>query len=127
MAEGIKVDGLGLLQKNLRGVRKDLPKGLTQVHRKVAEPVADRARRGVRSRTGRLAGTVKAQGTQRVARVSAGQRLPYAGVNHYGGYPGDYPGNPFLTDAINELTDESFRLYETELNKWLEGLWVDSH
>jgi len=126
MAEGIKVDGLGLLQKNLRAVSKEHPKGLTQVHRTVAEPVADRARRNVRSRSGRLAGTLKAQGTQKIARVSAGQRLPYAGVNHYGGYPGDYQGNPFLTDAINDMQDSTFRLYETELNRWLEGLWVDS-
>ena len=125
MAEGIKVDGLGLLQKNLRSVQKDLPKGLTQVHRTVAEPVADRARSRVRSRTGRLAGTIKAQGTQKVARVAAGQRLVYGAINHYGGYPGDYPGNPFLTDAINDMSDSSYRLYETELNKWLEGVWAD--
>jgi hypothetical protein len=125
MAEGIKVTGLGLLQKNLRSVSKELPKGLTQVHRTVAEPVADRARRNVRSRSGRLAGTVRAQGTQRMARVSAGQRLPYAGVNHWG-WPGRFEGNPFLTDAITEMQDSTFRLYETELNRWLEGLWVDS-
>jgi phage gpG-like protein len=126
MAEGIKVTGLGLLQKNLRSVNRELPKGLTQVHKTVAEPVAKRARSRVRSRSGRLAGTVRAQGTQRMARVSAGQRLVYGAINHYGGYPGDYPGNPFLTDTINEMSQSSLRLYDIELNKWLEGLWVDS-
>jgi len=122
----IDVKGLDLLRKNLRSVQSDLPKGLTQVHKTVAEPVADRARRKVRSRSGRLAGTIKAQGSQRYARVSAGQRLPYGAINHWGGYPGNYPGNPFLTESINELSASTFKLYDAELHKWLERLWVDS-
>ena len=126
MDAGIKVTGLSQLQRNLRAVQSDLPKGLTQVHRTVAEPVAQRARTKVRSRSGRLAGTIKPQGTQRVARVSAGARLPYGAINHWGGYPGAYAGNPFLTDAIHEMTGSSMRTYESELNKWLERLWIDT-
>jgi phage gpG-like protein len=126
MDAGIKIDGLSLLQRNLRKVSRDLPRGLTQVHKTVAEPVAARARGKVRSRSGRLAGTIRAQGTQKIARVSAGQRLPYGAINHWGGYPGAYAGNPFLTDAINEMSHSSLVLYESELNKWLEGVWDDS-
>lgn len=122
----ISVEGLDLVRKNLRNVDAQLPRALTKIHKEVAGPVAKTAQTNVRSRTGRLARSIKPGGTQRAATVTAGARLVYARINHYGGYPGNYPGNPYLDNALAEKTDESIRLYDRLLYDFVERVWVDS-
>lgn len=124
----VEVEGLRLVARNLRAVDKDLPKGLTQIHKKVAEPIAEKARPRVRSRTGRLARSIRAGGGQRAATVTAGARLPYpyGPINHYGGYPGNYAGNPFLTDTFRREAPESITLYDKLLGEWFDSVWTDS-
>jgi hypothetical protein len=122
----IEVDGLKELRKNLRSVDRQLPKGLTKIHKEIAKPVAVKGKGRVNSRTGRLAATVKPSGTQRISQVAAGQGLAYGAVNHWGGYPGSYPGNRFLTDTMREMAPETLRNYDRELTAWLEQLWVDT-
>jgi len=125
----ITVEGLDLVRRNLRNVDKALPRGLSRIHKEVAGPVADQARRNVRSRTGRLARSIQPGGTQRAATVTAGARLRpynYARINHYGGYPGRYGGNPFLTQALAVEKTETVRLYDRLLFDFVEKVWVDS-
>lgn len=123
---GIRVEGLGELKRNLRVVDKELPKGLTKIHKAVAGPVADHARTLVRSKSGKLANSIRPLGSQRAARVSAGARLAYGAVNHWGGYPGDYAGNPFLTDAINSMEGRTIADYDRLLGEWLDSVWQDT-
>jgi hypothetical protein len=126
MAEGIRVEGLSLLIRNLRKVNSDYPKEAKAIHLKVAEPVASVARRRVPRRSSRLAGTIRAQSTQRVARVAAGARLKYAGVIHYG-WPGhNITAQPFLADALRESQHEVLRVYEVEMDRFIDRAWQDN-
>lgn len=122
METGVKVAGLNLLVRNLRKVSSDYPKEMKEIHLKVAEPVASRARSKVRSRSGKLAGSIRAKGTQRVARIQTGN-LIYAPINHYGGYPGDYAGNQFLSDALAESTSQIASDYERLTGAFIERVW----
>jgi hypothetical protein len=121
----VKVDGLALLNRNLRRLNADYPRRVKDIHQRIAEPVADLASRKVRSRSGRLAGSIRAVGTQRVARAQTG-RLIYAPINHYGGYPGAYGGNPFLTDALEERHLSVVSIYTRELGALIEEVWIDN-
>lgn len=127
-AATVKVEGLKELTANLRRVNRELPKGMTAIHKAIAAPVAEKARGKVRSRTGRLAGTVRPLASQRVARVAVGRaNMVYAPINHYGGYPGDYAGNPFLTDALNESQGQIVRDYDRLVGVFIDKVWVDNY
>ncbi len=107
----------------MRRVDKDLPREMAAIHKAVAEPIAAGARSRVRSRSGRLAASVRAQGTQRVARVAAGRKsVPYAGPNHYG-WPGRFAGNPFMTDALAAGKAEAIRTYNEMTERFLTRVW----
>jgi hypothetical protein len=126
---GVEVEGLDVVRKNLRAVDKDLPKGLKAVHIEISKPIAEEARGRAPQRTGRLAASVRAGASQKSASVSAGGRLrpyPYGPVVHYGGYPGDYPGQPFLTETMADAAPGIADEYEDILFKWIESVWVDS-
>lgn len=127
MAARIEVTGLRELNRNLRAVDRELPKETARIHRAVVEPVAERAAARVRSRSGRLAASVRGYGTQRAAQIGAGARLKYAGVNHYG-WPGhNIEGNPFLTDALTESRLQVVADYERMLGVFIERVWLDSY
>jgi len=124
---GVKVEGLKLLNRNLKKLSTDYPKELKSIHQKVSDPVAVLASRKVRSRTGRLAASIKAGATQKGGHIQAGKMsVPYAAVNHWGGYPGDYQGNPFLTDALEELEDNIVNEWANLTHVFIEKVWVDS-
>jgi hypothetical protein len=124
---GVKVEGLKLLNRNLKKLSTDYPKELKSIHQKVSEPVAVLASRKVRSRTGRLAASIKAGATLKGGHIQAGKMsVPYAAVNHWGGYPGDYQGNPFLTDALEELEDNIVNEWENLTHTFIERIWIDS-
>jgi len=124
---GVKVEGLKLLNRNLKKTSPDYVKELKTIHQKVSEPVAVLASQKVRSRTGRLAASIKAGATQKGGHIQAGRMtLPYAAVNHWGGYPGDYQGNPFLTDALEELEDNIVNEWENLTHAFIERIWIDS-
>jgi hypothetical protein len=124
---GVKVEGLKLLNRNLKKLSTDYIKELKDIHQKVSDPVAVLASRKVRSRTGRLAASVKAGATQKGGHIQAGKMsVPYAAVNHWGGYPGDYQGNPFLTDALEELEDNIVNEWENLTHAFIERIWIDS-
>lgn len=124
---GVKVEGLKLLNSNLKKISTDYIKELKEIHKKVSEPVAVLASRKVRSRTGRLAASIKAGATQKGGHIQAGRAtLPYAAINHWGGYPGDYQGNPFLTDALEESEDGIVKQWADLTDRFIERVWVDS-
>lgn len=113
---GITVTGLDELRRGLRRVNTELPKELTRIHRGIAQPVAERARGRAPRKSGRLAGSVKAQAGQKYARVAAGRKLiPYAGVIHFGWPRRNIRPQPFLTDSINELAPRLLDDYLAQL------------
>lgn len=122
-APGVEVQGLDVVRKNLKAVDRDLPKGLRQVHLEISKPIAEDARGRAPSRSGRLAASVKAKGTQKSASISAGARLQYAGVIHWG-WPGhNIAAQPFLTETIVDAAPGIADEYEEILFKWIESVW----
>ena len=129
-ATGVRVEGIAQLVRSLRRVSDQFPKELKRIHRELAEPIADKAKRRVRSRSGRLAASIRPQAGQRYARVAAGRKgldrrtgYNYAAINHYGGYPGGYSGNPFLTDTLAAEEHRIYRDYERAVVQLIETHW----
>jgi hypothetical protein len=125
MGSRIKVEGADQLARNLEGLGHDLDRITTEIGDTLAEPIAAQARTRAPRRSGRLADSIVTTVGPEDALIEAGEGLPYAVVVHYGGYPGSYPGNPFLTDALNNAGDIP-DLYEAELWDALNAEWVDS-
>jgi HK97 gp10 family phage protein len=126
----VQIEGADDLRKNLRKLDRDLPKGLTRIHKDLAEPVADDARQMAPRRSGRLAASIRPSGTQRAALIRAGVGVKpynYAGIAEYGGYPGDYPGQPFLQPAIDANASRIADEYQRRLDAFIEAVWEDTH
>lgn len=85
----IKVDGLIELQRALKATEDGLQKGLRTALNQAAEIVADDARVKVPRRSGRAAASVKAQSSQREAKIIGGsKKVPYYGWLEFGGKVG---------------------------------------
>lgn len=130
MQADVRVEGLRELARSVRRVSDQFPKELRDINKAVVTPIAEDARRRVKSRSGRLARTVKPQASQRYARVAAGRKgldrrtgYSYAGVNHFGGYPGSYRGNPFLTDAMDAGRERALDEYLKLTDQFLDRVW----
>ena len=124
--QGVSVDGLNVLLRNLRRVDAEYPRQSKAIHQEIAEPVAERARGKARRKSGRLAGSIKPYASQRVARVGAGARVVYAGVQHYGWPAHGISANPFLTDAIVEMQTRVLSDYERLIDAWVARVWQDN-
>ena len=120
----VKVEGVRELARSLRRVGEGYPKELRTIHRKVADPVARHAEILVPRRSGVLAGSIRAQGTQRVARVAAGRKsVPYAGVIHFG-WPGhNIEPQPFLYDALAAKQVTVLDIYTRETDRFIDRVW----
>lgn len=121
----IQIEGADLLRRNLRKVQKDLPKGMKLIHQEIAGPVAALARQKARRKSGRMAGTIKPSSTTTMARVQAGP-LIYLPPQHWGWSGHNISPNRFITEALEERTDQTLRLYEKKLGEWIDSVWVDS-
>ena len=72
--------------------------------------------------SGALAASIRASKTQNKSEVRAGSAsVPYAGVQHYGGY-NNITGTYFLTKAVENKQGEAVTLMETELNRLISSL-----
>jgi hypothetical protein len=107
-------------------VSTDYPKEMKEIHRKIGEPIAVKARGLARVLSGRMRGTIKSAPTTRAARVSAGQRTKYTGVQHWGWPAHNITPNPFLTEAVTELRDKTVADYQKLTNEFVERVWIDN-
>lgn len=124
--QGISVEGLSLLLRNLRKLDSEHGKAAKKIHEEVAEPVASLAKSKARKKSGKMASTIRPYATQSAARVGAGARTKYTGVQHYG-WPGHgISPNMFLTESINDLQPQIANDYERRLGQWIEQIWQDS-
>jgi hypothetical protein len=122
----VEVEGERELIKSLRAVDRDLPKRLGAIHKRVVGPVADLAESRAPRRRGRLAGSVRALGSQKAGVVAAGRRaVPYAGPIHYG-WPGhNITPQPFLTDALEAREGAVVDLYHEEIERFIDSVWIE--
>lgn len=85
----ISVDGLTELNRNLRSISKEAPKGLRIALNGVADLLVDKTRREIPRRTGKAQSSLKAQSTRTSARVSVGgPKAPYYPWLDFGGRTG---------------------------------------
>lgn len=123
----VTVEGMRSLRASLKAAGMGL-EDLKAAHLRVAQLVADRAAARAPRRTGRLAASVRAAGTQSSAIVRAGKvATPYAGPVHWG-WPsrpdpalhwrgGVIHAQPFIYNAAGELEDQWLHIYLAELNR----------
>lgn len=107
----IEVQGAKTVIRELVRMGDEMKLQVKKVHLESAQVVSRRAEHLVPRRTGRLAGTIRATGTQRGGYVRAGRKsVPYAGPIHFG-WPnrpnnakewrgGPIRPNPFLYAAL---------------------------
>jgi hypothetical protein len=127
-SNAVKVEGISKLNRNLKRMDAALPAEMKEIHRELAEPIAAEGSSRAPSRSGQLAASVRPNATPTSASVSAGARLrpyPYGPVVHYGGYPGDYAGQPFLTSVLESEAPRIADDYSAELDAFISRVWED--
>lgn len=116
MAAEIRITGLRETRASLDLLGQDIG-DLAHSLTRAGDLVAREARGLARKRSGRMADSITAVGRRTRAVVRAGgPGIPYAGVQHYGGYHGITP-NPFLTDALTREQGAVVREIRTELTQ----------
>lgn len=123
----IKVEGARELRRALKRGGDDVG-DMRKVHREIARDLASTSRPLVPHRTGKLAASLKGEGTQTKARIVAGSAsVPYAGPIHFG-WPtrpnpgrgvrgGPIPANPFLYTAVDRRRDEVMAAYQEHVER----------
>lgn len=125
MAAGVKVTGL---RETIRALNKlgVEDQDLKIAFKKIGNMVVSDAKALAPSRSGKLAGSIKASNTKNKSIVRAGgARIPYAGVIHYGGY-NNIQAHPFLTTAVTNNADKAVQMMEDELKALISALGLDA-
>lgn len=113
--ESIRIDGINKVVRDLKRFGVEVA-DLKTAFNKIGNIVVKEAVTLTPTLTGALAASIRASKTQNKAEVRAGSaRVPYAGVQHYGGYHG-ITGSHFLTDAIAAKQGEVLNTLDSELN-----------
>lgn len=100
--DAVRITGLRELQASLKAIDGDAQKELRLVLNKAVDGLVDRARPLIPSLTGKARGSLKAQSSQREARVVAGgARVPYVPWLEFGGRVGRKKSiaRPFLPNG----------------------------
>jgi HK97 gp10 family phage protein len=122
---GVKVEGLREFNRALRKLPPEYKTEQKAIHKKVAEPVARAAEPRAPRKSGRLAASIRAQGTQREGRVAAGgASVPYAGPIHFGWSARNIEPQPFLTDALHAEEATVVDIYVEETDRLIDRVWA---
>jgi len=122
----VRIDGIKDIRRSVnrlgKEIDKDAAKGaLKDMNAEAAEIVKQKAATLIPVRTGRLAATLRASGTQKSARVRAGfKRVPYAGVVHFGWPRRNISPQPFLYEALDSRRAEVLAVYDERLSKLIK-------
>ena len=117
----IRVGGMRKVRAQMREAGDDLS-DLRNLHKRLADDVADTAKTKTPVRSGRLQRSVRGSGTKTAARVRAGNNrksgptsVPYAGPIHFGwGARGIRP-QPFMYEALDDRRQEVIQAYNDEV------------
>jgi hypothetical protein len=120
----VYVEGYKELQAALRQIASTLPAALREINLDVATDLVPAARQLVRSRTGRLAASVRPLASQRAATLAAGgARIPYAPLNHWGSRRYHYPRNAFLWNTIQNKEPLIVDQYAAAIGDLIDHVW----
>jgi len=134
LVDTVRVEGLSRLNRALRGLNSELPKGLRLAANEAAGIVVDAARAKVSSRTGTAARSIRAASTRTASRVTAGgKRAPYLPWLDYGGRVGPNRSvrRPFISSgryvypAYHDNKEEFQRILEQALQRVVTGAGLD--
>lgn len=135
--EPIRIEGLAAINRALRQIDAEAPKGLRLAHNEAANIVVDTARPMMPSVTGRARASVKAKSTRTATRVSAGSKragyvpwLDYGGEGRIKGRPPKrefIKGGRYVYPAFHKKRDDVQRVLESGLLQVVAaaGLEVD--
>ncbi|EEH64391.1 putative phage protein, HK97 gp10 family [Gleimia coleocanis DSM 15436] len=116
-AGGVKTAGIRALSRDAARVGVDA-KDLTQLNKRLAAPIASRAQQLAPVKSGKLRRGIKPSRSKLAVRVTVGgNRLPYAGVRHYG-----LPGHEmplWLSRAETQLREKTFAGYAKGIEELL--------
>ena len=115
--EKIEIEGLKPLLKNLRKMDTELVKLVKDVNKEAADMVASTALTLVPRRTGTLAETIRAAGTNAAGVVRAGNngKVKYGAPIHWGWARHNITPQPFLYEALDKRRDEVIERYASQL------------
>lgn len=111
----VRVSGLNKCIRSLQKFGVEV-EDLKAVFSRISNVVIDDARNLINSRSGDLAGSLRASKTKNKAIVRAGSaRVPYAGVIEYGGYNGITP-QEYLQGAAEQNQSKAVQMMQTGIN-----------
>jgi len=121
----IQVRGAKELRKSLKAAGEDLG-DLKDVNQAVGNMVASTARGLAPSRSGALAGSIRAARLAGGVTIRAGSgSIPYAGPIHWGWPARNIQAQPFLTDAAQQTEAQWVAAYEDGVNQILDRIEGD--
>lgn len=129
----VRIEGVQELRKKIRGITDDLDRdgakgALKDLNLDAAKVVEGKATAIIPRRTGKLASTLRAAGTQRQARVRAGYRRQgynYAGPIHFGWYAQGIRPQPFLYDALDARRNQVLEVYDAGIDRLIKQYGLD--
>jgi len=129
----VRIEGVQELRKKIRGITDDLDRdgakgALKDLNLDAAKVVEGKATAIIPRRTGKLASTLRAAGTQRQARVRAGYRrqgFNYAGPIHFGWYAQGIRPQPFLYDALDARRNQVLEVYDAGIDRLIKQYGLD--
>ena len=120
----VEVIGAKELRRAMRTLPKEYKRELGVIHKKAVKPVVDTAKTIAPRRSGRLAGSIRALGSQTSGRAAVGKKsVPYAGVIHYGWPARNITAQPFLEDALERRQNDVLVIWVDNQDKLIDKVW----
>lgn len=136
MSDPIKIEGLKEFQKQLRTIEDGLQKQLRVALNQGADIIVDAATKRMPRRTGAAIASIKAQSSQREARVIGGsKKAPYVGWLEFGGKVGRdkktkrpfIKGGRYVFPAFGAHRDEVLEIIVRELDALARDAGMEVH
>lgn len=115
----LRLEGLEELQRTMANASEEL-QDLATANQRTADMVAAMAARMAPRRSGRLAGSIRAQRTKGGATITSG--LAYAGAIHWGWPSRHIDPQPYITLAAQATEGQWVKLYEQDVDRTLEKI-----
>ena len=119
----IRIEGGRELRRAFREAGDDMS-DLKELHKRLADDVADSAKTKVPVRSGRLQRSIRGSGTKTAARIRAGNNrksgptsVPYAGPTHFGWSARGIKAQPFMYDALDDRRQEVVDAYNRQVQE----------
>lgn len=122
MEPTFRIEGLDLVQSNLRRVARGYPRYQKTIHGEIGRPLIDRARSRARVRTGRLRSLIRLRTTGELVEVTS--EADYARFPHYG--TRYMSADLHLTEPLMELEDRLVRDYQEMTNRYVDSVWISN-